>query len=194
VSRLSRQCGILNVSKPYRLPRTVTRIAFICYSYLQFRKPSVANLLISDYSVLTVRAITLPTASQNSDTIRVVILMVSGTAVLREEKYHWGWRQVQSVESVPARLRAHPPPLIGFHRAICPRCLLDRTALSQCQHLRHKLFKVRQPFTITRASWKIKTLWYKSEGRVFETPMRWMNIFSLPNSSSRTKPWALLSL
>jgi hypothetical protein len=31
VSRLSRQCGILNISKPYRLPRPVTGIALLFY-------------------------------------------------------------------------------------------------------------------------------------------------------------------
>jgi hypothetical protein len=29
MSRLSRQCGILNISQPYRLPRSVTGIALL---------------------------------------------------------------------------------------------------------------------------------------------------------------------
>jgi hypothetical protein len=32
VSRLSRQCGILNISQPYRSPRPVTGIALLFYS------------------------------------------------------------------------------------------------------------------------------------------------------------------
>jgi hypothetical protein len=33
VSRLSRQCGILNISQPYRLPRSVTGIALLFTFY-----------------------------------------------------------------------------------------------------------------------------------------------------------------
>jgi hypothetical protein len=33
VTRLSRQCGILNISQSYRFPRSVTGIAFLFYFY-----------------------------------------------------------------------------------------------------------------------------------------------------------------
>jgi hypothetical protein len=33
MSRLSRQCGIFNISQPYKLPRPVTGIAFIDNDY-----------------------------------------------------------------------------------------------------------------------------------------------------------------
>jgi hypothetical protein len=36
VSRLSRQCGIFNISQSYRSPRTVTSIAFICFYLMIF--------------------------------------------------------------------------------------------------------------------------------------------------------------
>jgi hypothetical protein len=35
----------------------------------------------------------------------------------------------------------------------------------------------------------VKALCYKLEGRWFETPMRWMNFFNLPNSSGCIMPW-----
>jgi hypothetical protein len=31
VNRLSSQCGILNISQPYRPPQSVTKIALLCY-------------------------------------------------------------------------------------------------------------------------------------------------------------------
>jgi hypothetical protein len=34
VSRLSRQCGILNISQPYRRPRPVTEIALLFFLYI----------------------------------------------------------------------------------------------------------------------------------------------------------------
>jgi hypothetical protein len=33
ISRLSRQCGILNISQPYRLPRPVTGIALLYFTF-----------------------------------------------------------------------------------------------------------------------------------------------------------------
>jgi hypothetical protein len=36
VSRMSRQCGILSISQPYRLPRSVTWIALLSYTYMIF--------------------------------------------------------------------------------------------------------------------------------------------------------------
>jgi hypothetical protein len=38
----------------------------------------------------------------------------------------------------------------------------------------------------------VKALGYKLEGRVFET--QWGEILNLPNPSSHTRPWGLLSL
>jgi hypothetical protein len=39
VSRLSRQCGILNISQPYRPPRPVTGIALLLYFFIAGERP-----------------------------------------------------------------------------------------------------------------------------------------------------------
>jgi hypothetical protein len=36
VSRMSRQCGILNISQPYRPPRPVTGIALLYFAYSKY--------------------------------------------------------------------------------------------------------------------------------------------------------------
>jgi hypothetical protein len=41
----------------------------------------------------------------------------------------------------------------------------------------------------TRVSVVVKALYYKPEGRGFDT--RWGEILNLPNPSGRTKPWGL---
>jgi hypothetical protein len=43
-----------------------------------------------------------------------------------------------------------------------------------------------------RGNLVVKALGYKPEDRGFET--RWCEILNLPNSSSRSRPWGLLSL
>jgi hypothetical protein len=41
MSRLSRQCGILNISESYRPPRPVTGIALLCFNIAQSQNFSV---------------------------------------------------------------------------------------------------------------------------------------------------------
>jgi hypothetical protein len=45
---------------------------------------------------------------------------------------------------------------------------------------------------IARGSVAIKALWYKPEGRGFDT--QWGDFLMLPNLSGPTRPWGLLSL
>jgi hypothetical protein len=49
VSRLSRQCGILNISQPYRPPRPATRIALLFY-FIPFRSSSISFRFLLSHS------------------------------------------------------------------------------------------------------------------------------------------------
>jgi hypothetical protein len=69
VSRLSRQCGILNISQPYRFPRPVTRIALLLllmpFSGLESENTAV-GIRHADHAAPCIRkkfALTSPTSS-----------------------------------------------------------------------------------------------------------------------------------
>jgi hypothetical protein len=46
VSRLSRQCGILNISQPYRPPQPVKRIAFLFLFYIIYAKDRICGPVV----------------------------------------------------------------------------------------------------------------------------------------------------
>jgi hypothetical protein len=51
VSRLSRQCGILNISQPYRPSQTVTGIALLFYFFIFFYSETISVVYWSEFLV-----------------------------------------------------------------------------------------------------------------------------------------------
>jgi hypothetical protein len=122
------------------------------------------NQLIPDYSGLRIRAILWFTARHNRDDI-------SNTGHSDHANCIWNYflprrkislrLEASEASGVCTSNKTERPSssLNGFRRAICPRCLLDRMAQSQCSHLCQELFKVTsQHCIIIRTSRKYITI------------------------------------
>jgi hypothetical protein len=86
MSRLSRQCGIFNISQPYRPPQPVTGITFT-FILSRFRK----SLFAENYSLIWER--TLFDSMQKSPKFLLEIITLVSSANIKEGHFYISWKQ-----------------------------------------------------------------------------------------------------